>query len=504
MKAAIVSLLLGCMVASVSAQPAAKASSPDPMRDRAIELIAGPSAGAPRLNATSFAPALRCMDDMFKNFGARGTSVVLEDIPDATTKVKVGAKDMFMSATSQMTRSSRAVRLIPWDKGAIYSGRDDVLKNAGFAVQGSISQFDETMLRKQRDGAICLGPLCIGAAESDTLSGMSLDLNVVETDGLTLLPGVTSKNYVLVRRKGRGADGDLSLKKFGVQYNFTFNSSDGQGQALRSLVELSVIELYGRLLKIPYWTCLGLSDAEPGVAMEIEDWWETLRGDPRALVIYLKAQMKLRDLYAGEVNEQVDDALFRAVRAYKVSLGGSDDLTLDMPFFKAYLAADHAKVKVAAAARLAEIQAREGPPALPVAAAARPTFRLESAKGPQGRYAPGEAVAFQVEVARESHLYCYLIDDQKRATQFFPNPARPSARVAAGETIAFPGAFGFRIVASRRALPETIACFAAPTDLGAEALPRPIGAGDVNALRLLLTQRLGRDPELGVIDVETQ
>lgn len=124
MKAAIVSLLLGCMVASVSAQPAAKASSPDPMRDRAIELIAGPSAGAPRLNATSFAPALRCMDDMFKNFGARGTSVVLEDIPDATTKVKVGAKDMFMSATSQMTRSSRAVRLIPWDKGAIYSGRE--------------------------------------------------------------------------------------------------------------------------------------------------------------------------------------------------------------------------------------------------------------------------------------------------------------------------------------------------------------------------------------------
>ena len=228
--------LLGLALAAAAC---AQAPAKDAFRTQAEQLSTGPAA-PPVANATSFAAALRCMDGLFRTYGAKDVSVLIEDIHDATSKVKVGAKDMFLSATSQMTRGSRAVRLIPWggDGAALYKNRDDVLKGASFAVQGSISQFDETMLRKQRDGAICLGPLCIGGAESDSFSGLSLDLNMIDTECLTLLPGVTSKNYVLVRRKGRGGDGDLSMKKFGIQYNFTFKSSDGQGQELLLKVKL--------------------------------------------------------------------------------------------------------------------------------------------------------------------------------------------------------------------------------------------------------------------------
>jgi peptidoglycan hydrolase-like protein with peptidoglycan-binding domain len=479
----------------------------DPFRRQARQMTAGPSAGAPNANMTSFATPLRCMDGLFRTYGAKGVSVLIEDIPDATSKVKVGAKDMFVSATSQMTRASRAIRLIPWVSGGVIHERkkDQVLASANFAVQGSITQFDESMLRKQRDGAVCLGPLCIGGAESDSFSGMSLDLNVIEAEGLTLIPGVTSKNVVLVRRKGNGVDGDLSLKKFGIQYNFTLTSSDAQGQALRTLIELSVIELYGRLLKIPYWSCLGLSDTDAGVALEIEDWWETLRGDIPSLVSYLQIQMQARGLYKGEVDGQLGEEIRRAIRAYRLAMGLPGDLNLDLEFFRKYLAADHQALQAQALGKLAEINARERAAAVGRALGGRaPELSVLSGRGDGRVHRRGEPVEVEVRVAGDGYLYCYIVDDERRVSQLFPNDRQASAAVRAHSVIVLPGDFGFRLFASRRGAAETIACFSTTTDLGKLALGEAVIGGNLQTLRSSLSGRAGADLRMGVIDVKVR
>lgn len=481
---------------------------PDPFRRQAQQMTTGPSGGAPNANITSFATPLRCMDNLFRTYGAKGVSVLIEDIPDATSKVKVGAKDMFVSATSQMTRASRAIRLIPWvSGGAIYDRRKDaVLASANFSVQGSITQFDESMLRKQRDGAVCLGPICIGGAESDSYSGMSLDLNVIEAEGLTLIPGVTSKNVVLVRRKGNGFDGDLSLKKFGVQYNFTLTSSDAQGQALRTLVELSVIELYGRLLKIPYWSCLGLTDADPGVALEIEDWWETLRGDIPSLVSYLQIQMQARGLYKGEIDGQLSEALRRAIRAYRLAMGLPGDLNLDLEFFRKYLATDHLALQARALAELARINGHGGAGAAGArpAAARPPEVTVTSSRGGGYVYTRGEPVEVEVRVAGDGFLYCFIADDEGRVSQLFPNDRQASAAVRANSAIALPGEFGFRLFASRKGAAETIACLSSTRDLGKLALGRAVIAGDLQTLWRSLVDRVDSGLRMGVLDVKVR
>ena len=506
--------LVAVIVAMAGTSLQAQGTSPDPFRSQAEQMAAGPAAG-PRNNATSFAEALRCMDGLFRTYGTKGVSVVLETIPDETSKVKGGAKDMFMSATSQMTRGSRAIKLIPWDeRSAFTKERQGIITNANYAVQGSISQFDENILRKQRDGAICLGPLCLGAADSDAFSGMSLDLNMIETEGMTLLPGVSSKNYVLIRRKGRGLDGDLTLSKFGVNYNFTFNSSDGQGQALRALVELSGMELYGRLLKIPYWSCLGRSDSDPPVVAEIDDWWEGLSGDLPSLVSYFQVQMQARGLYKGEIDGQLNESLKRAIRAYKVTMGGSDDLTLDAAFFRQYLAADHAKLQSAAVQRLADINAREGAvvAAAPAPAPGSPTapsgpppaVTVTGSRGNGYVYKPGEPIELEARLNQDGYLYCYYIDENRQTSQFFPNPARPSAAVKGSTPVNFPGNFGFRLSASKRGNPETVACIASPQDLGTNGLPKNATVRDAATLRDALRSRLGSAPSMGVLDVKVQ
>lgn len=501
--------LLAC--AGASAQDPGK---PDENVNKALQLSVKPSTGGPRANSTGFGTALRCMDGLFRSYGVKNVPVIIEDIPDQTKKVNVGAREMFVSATSQMTRSSRAVRLIPYDGNRrvfqdLFKGQADIASKAAFAIQGSISQFDESFLRKQRDGGICLGPLCIGGADSDAFSGMSVDMSVLDVrDDLTLVPGAISKNFVLIRRTGRGADADLNYKKFGINYNFVTSQSDGQGQALRNLVELSAIELYGRLMKVPYWSCLGVGEADEGVKAEIDDWWEMLHGDLPSLVSWLQMQMTARQLYANEVNGEIDDELMRAVRAYKHALGMKDDLAVDAEFFRRYLRADHAAMQPVALARLKAINEAEGPVEKPAprpegADSAAPAVVVQGTKGEQHVYQRGEPLDVDVAVAGPGFLYCFLIDDNRAVTQFFPNPVQPSAAVAAGTRLRFPGRFPFQLLASQRGLTETVLCATAPRDLG-PAVTVGNGVRDAAALRQALAQHAGGAVEVGVFDVKTR
>ena len=78
-----------------------------PANDLAIDAKA-----RPQRNVTSFDPGLRCMDDMLLRFGTRDVSVMLEEIPDKTGRSGAGTRDMMVSAVSDMTRRSRAVKLV--------------------------------------------------------------------------------------------------------------------------------------------------------------------------------------------------------------------------------------------------------------------------------------------------------------------------------------------------------------------------------------------------------
>ena len=41
--------------------------------------------------------------------------------------------------------------------------------------------------------------------------------------------------------------------------------------------------LFGKLLRIPYWQCLGIDTSHPLVQREVEDWYENLLGEGKPL-----------------------------------------------------------------------------------------------------------------------------------------------------------------------------------------------------------------------------
>src|SRR4051812_27045617 len=56
-------------------------------------------------NVTSFSEGLRCMDDLFEQYGT-SASLMVEDLNDKTQKSAAGTTEMFLAALSEMTRRS--------------------------------------------------------------------------------------------------------------------------------------------------------------------------------------------------------------------------------------------------------------------------------------------------------------------------------------------------------------------------------------------------------------
>jgi hypothetical protein len=456
---------------------------------------------APFHNITGFTPALRCMDDKLLDFGVRDVTMLVEDIFDQTKKVNAGTRDMLISAVSDMTRRSRAIRINAFGRDS--ANAISFLASAQrqlpyetvpqFDIKGSVSQFDENMIRSQQDAGLGIKPFInLGVSVDAATSILGLDLSVMTTEDLLVQPGVTSRNSVAILKQGKGADADAAYHKFGVSYSMSLSRSEGSAQALRGLVELAVIELVGKLTKTPYWSCLGAdAGANEEIKLEISDWYHAMAATRIELIAYFQHQMRRRGFYQGPVDGKFNPAIDEAIANYRVALGLSKEALIDPAFFSAYLNADHSKIT------------RPGQPAIAPAAAqgvvpAPATSGSNAQSSPPGQaasslglalstankrttFARGEPISLLVTVSRDAQVYCYLEDENRKVLRFFPNRFQADARVKAASALVLPGDVRYRLYANEAGRDETIACFAIDKDMPAQ-LPASVIGTDLEPL----------------------
>jgi Domain of unknown function (DUF4384) len=466
--------------------------------DATAQVSTAPQA-SPVKTVTSFNSALRCMDNLMIDYGVKSVSVLVEDLQDSTKKVSAGTKDMLISAVSDMTRRSNAVRLVAY--GADSANVIGFLKEAErksayqnvpeFGIRGSISQLDENLARKSAEVGVSIAGVGGGTAKSASTQILGLDLTMLRTEDLSIIPGVTSRNSVVILREGTGSDAEAAYKKFGITYSVSLAKSEGTAQALRNLIELAGVELFGRLLKLPYWTCLGADASSEAVRTEIQDWYYSLYGKEGELIAYFQWQFKVRGVYDGEIDGQPNEALRDAVTAYRIGLGLAGQPQLDMELFSAYLQAAHGDASAKARRYLATLPPRPARPPVAVASASKPaastpttadTLELSlSSNQPQWSFQRGEEMRLSVSVNRAAHLYCYLEDESGAVQRFFPNRFVPDAKVTAGQPMLIPGTARFKLEANRNGQKERILCVAAARDVLLE-MPAKVVGNDFNRL----------------------
>jgi len=463
--AALVALLTAC------------AGTPSQSTLSDIRANSNPTDRAQRVT-TNFTPALRCMDDMMFTRGTRDVSVMMEELRDATQRVPISARDMMTSAMSDISRRSRGVRLSVFgtDQQNLLQFLQTAQKATPFAVvpqysiRGTVSQMDETVQRTSSTFGATLAESLFGVrfATDSKFAVMGFDAAVVSTESMTLMPGVASKNTtVLISRDASAEEGQARLVKQDVGLVFSMSSSraDGPAQAARNMVDLATIELVGKLIKAPYWPCLGISDNDAEIQREVDDWFFAM--DKGERMAYYKERMRESRYYDGPIDES-DDATFKqAMQTYRLAMGLPAQGSLDQFFFRQF-------VTKAVPKRDTTLASQTTP--APTASAAVTPMRLMLLAGSNKRKASAE-LAVQMNAA--GYVYCYSQDKATgRIQRIFPNRFQRDPRLAAGQSLRLPG--NGRFTLSKQA---QYACIHAPQEVYAD-LPPQLKWGDFEDIRL--------------------
>lgn len=442
----------------------------------------------PQRNVTNFGDALRCMDNLYLAYGTRDVSVLLEDLSDATKKVSAGTRDMMMSAISDMTRRSRAIQVIAFGQDAnnivaflaSAQQRNPFKVVPQFNLRGSITQLDESVLRRQADAGLGIGNVAsAGASRSRQVNVLGLDVAMVTTANLALVPGATSKNFTTIIKEGDALDSQSTIRKVGINFSTSFQRTDGTAQALRNMVELASVELFGRLLRLPYWSCLGVGPDNAEVKAEIEDWFI---GMDRAaeLTPFFQLQLRNRGFFDGPVDGRITPALRRAVAAYRQGVGLGSDAVVDLELFTRFISAPFPPPPAQAYSDLPPAPPPPAAPSTPSAPAVpapvpRMGLKLEPAK-PQ--YRDGESFSFRIVASTPGYVYCYGKDADNPIQRIFPNRFTPDPRIEPGKPLELPGGQRFGLTASDNL---QIACLAAPREVYND-VPPALRWGDFQAL----------------------
>ncbi len=429
---------------------------------------------------TNFNEGLRCMDGQLATYGV-GASLIVEDLNDRTQKVSAGTTDMFISAMSQMTRRSQAIRTVAFSDDTknlttfmTRAGSKEAfqLENIpAYAIRGSITQFDDNLAKKTVDGGITLGIgqktfLGTGASKSSSINMVALDLAAVRAKDYSLVAGVNSRNSAAILQEGWGVDTEASYKKLGINFMTSLSKSDGKTIALRNLVELSAIELMGKLNKVPYWKCLGVPSSQPEVAAEIEDWNQAM-GAGEKVAFYLR-HFRAMGLVPDDGAPVPGYMIKEALRSYFKALNLPYDGKFSLKLMRAHFDANQDQILPAAIAAMEEERRL------------RLEIRVKLTASPTSAADRGQA-KFNIFNNTDSFVYCFLQDEKRAVMRVFPNPWQPQALIPALQTLALPRAGTFNLI-SHPKIAQSISCYTTRTDVTAR-LPALLTGQGLSAIR---------------------
>jgi peptidoglycan hydrolase-like protein with peptidoglycan-binding domain len=432
----------------------------------------------PVRNITSFTPALECMDNLLASFGVKNVVITSAGIPDATSEVKAGTKDMMISAISRMSVKSRAFAFVDFDQtqtdvAQLQSlvGFSNKFVAPSYYIRGAITQLDSGVISNQVGGGIAFGGADLGVSKDLVVSVVSVDLNLGYLASRQIMPGMSANNSVAVSRSGIGGDVGAKIGKAGISFNRSMNKSEGMHTAIRSLIELSVIEVVGKLAAVPYWRCLNIESTNPEMIAEARSWFETMSQEERAL--FIQRALASQGYYSGAINGIYDSSTKAASARYQAAHGLIANGRLDFQLYQSLINADLA---------LGQKPALPEPVAAKDVAPVPLSLNLVTPKGKDPVYKVQDLLRLTVTASQDAFVYCYYRDHGGNIARIFPNRFQPDPYAIAGKAISIPSqGSNFDIVFESAGAKEEVVCLSSNKEVGLR-LPERLKTDDLRPL----------------------
>lgn len=446
---------------------------------------------SPVRTVTSFSASLRCMDRLFQQYGVTNRLITSDGIPDATGEISAGTKEMLISAISQTSVKSNAYNFVDYEQQsnitflADYVSDPNTVRATGLGLpsnfqipqhylRGAITQLDSGVIAETASAGIGIPDADLGVSTDQVASVVSVDVNVGDTLTRQMIPGVSASNSIVVRRSGTSADAGATIKKLGLNFNLSFNRSEGVHAAVRTLIELSTIEVLGKLAQVPYWRCLEVEQTNPEIEQQARDWFANM--DPKERVTFAQRALKGMGHYEGPVNGVLDASTREAIGVYQSEQQQIANGQVNFDLYASLIAADLALGKEPQQDAVpAAFEPRQAPRVTPAA------VTVTTPRGPQNRFLTGELVQVIVETSADAFTYCYYQDGTGQIVRLFPNRFMPDPLLQARQPLALPGVAPFDLVLETPGVKEQVMCFSSSDELG-RFLPDNLQATDLERL----------------------
>jgi curli biogenesis system outer membrane secretion channel CsgG len=435
-------------------------------------------------NIGNFNEALRCMDDMFIAQGKQDIYITTAGIPDATGLIATGTKEMFITAVSRMSEKSGAFHFVDYDPTQLdvqilseMVGLHKEFVAPNYYVRGAITQLDSNVLQSSASAGVSIPGLDAAINGNQVVSVVSIDLNMGKLITRQIMPGISASNSIAVVQSGKGADVGGLIGKAGLSLSVSLDKSEGFHQAVRNLIELSTIEVLGKLTRVPYWQCLSIDSTNPNFRTEARGWFDTM-GDAERTRFVSTALNKAGYLQGDAAGPEISDAVAR----YQAENDLVPNGRIDFDLYYRLLAAD-ARHPAAKPARVAAGADPAPAPPLQAPNLAPAGLVVSSPRGPRPTYRVGETMAVSVQPNRDEYVYCFYQDASGAVARIFPNRFQPDAFLRAGQQIEVPpaGQQSFAIRFDKPGGSESVACLGADQEVGLR-LPDRLKVADLEPL----------------------
>lgn len=300
---------------------------------------------------TDFNASLTCMDDLMAIRQVDPIYLSSSSITNFTSdrSISSGSTEMLISALSKMTIRSGGVRYVSFGPSiqnilSLQGAHPDkgLFRAPDYFIRGGLTQMNKTFWTSQKgygvSSQINSGDLIDGGtffllkgqedvtqsvSQNANYGTLTMDLNAGYVSTLQMIPGAVSSNTLaLSNLEGKSVSADLSMNDLGFSFSMSDNTSKDFNNVLRSLIEVSAIELVGKLHGVPYWRCL----ANAGVHAEknaelLAEFVEQNQTAPTEIIKSVQSALTDLGYYAGPIDGLLSEATSDALSQYQTRMG---------------------------------------------------------------------------------------------------------------------------------------------------------------------------------------
>jgi hypothetical protein len=305
----------------------------------------------PKGTSTNFGSALACMDDLLLRHKVDPVYISSQGLVNYTSDqtLSAGGIEMLITALSKLSIRSNSVRFVSYNsdiqnmmtlQGA--HPNNSTFRVPDYFIRGGITQNNKSLFSGQVGSGASLEfeePDIIDGGSFFTLRGqedvssslsnstsygtLTLDLSVGFISNLQIVPGVAFANTLaLENRTGEATSIDLTMGDIGYTYSFSKNLSYDFNTLYRSLIEVGVIQVMGKLQNVPYWRCLaGAGDVEERNTKILNHFLHLSAHDMGELLHGAQLVLSHLSYYKGPTNRQLTDEMQEALQDYQENMG---------------------------------------------------------------------------------------------------------------------------------------------------------------------------------------